>query len=78
MRARDLWASLIERVVAKEPDAAEALPALELIHREGCLARRIRKALPSGVEGKVIDRAELHAVYTRLADCLHQGTMLRG
>ena len=78
VRARDLWASLIERVVAKEPDAAEALPALELIHREGCLARRIRKALPSGVEGKVIDRAELHAVYTRLADCLHQGTMLRG
>ncbi|MCC5838504.1 MAG: hypothetical protein JJT96_00145 [Opitutales bacterium] len=43
-------------------------PLIEKILRQGCLARRIRRALP-----KAPNRAALHTLYDRLAACLHNG-----
>jgi gamma-glutamyl:cysteine ligase YbdK (ATP-grasp superfamily) len=79
LRMGELWASLLERVMANEPDCAGALPSLRLILQEGCLARRIRKALGAThcAAGATPERAALHSVYTRLAECLAQGTMFR-
>jgi gamma-glutamyl:cysteine ligase YbdK (ATP-grasp superfamily) len=74
-RAADLWAHLIEAEVATRRGAEDALSALQVILREGCLARRMVRAL--GDDGATPQRESLRGLYTRLADHLNQGTMLR-
>jgi hypothetical protein len=65
VRADALWQHLIETRVDTHPERAEAGPALRLILNEGCLARRIVRAL-----GPSPSRGRLREVYGRLADCL--------
>ncbi len=72
-QAKELWQHLIEGVVQKEPGAAHALPQLETLLEQGCLARRIRRALGPSVSAP--DRASLREVYRSLADCLREGRM---
>jgi carboxylate-amine ligase len=69
-RARDLWQHLVEATLAREPNFAEWSEALGTILAEGCLARRIAAAA-----GPAPDRDTLRAVYSRLAECLAQGTV---
>lgn len=74
-RAGDLWSHLVESEVAGRPGAHEALPALHVMLREGCLARRIVRTL--GDPSSTPSRAAVHELYARLAEHLNQGTMLR-
>lgn len=67
-RARELWQHLIETLLAKEGGYGEWEPVLRVIAEQGCLARRIAKAV-----GSDPPRDRLKAVYRRLADCLAQG-----
>ena len=66
-RARELWQHLIETLLAKETGYGEWEPVLRVIAEQGCLARRIAKAVGNGPS-----RTRLEAVYRRLADCLAQ------
>jgi gamma-glutamyl:cysteine ligase YbdK (ATP-grasp superfamily) len=66
--AGEVWSSLVD---VPEHDGAWWRPAVDLILREGPLARRIVRA--SGGEA---DRDHLHAVYVALCDCLEDGRML--
>jgi len=69
-RAGDLWRDLSERTLAGRCEAgAEAV--LEVIFREGCLARRILRCA-DGAEGE-----ELRELYTELCRCLAEGRLLR-
>jgi gamma-glutamyl:cysteine ligase YbdK (ATP-grasp superfamily) len=72
-QAKELWQHLIESVVQEEPGAAHALPQLATLLEQGCLARRIRRALGPSVSAP--DRASLREVYASLADCLREGRM---
>ena len=67
--ARDVWMPLLQ-------DASNGhawwQPALEVIVREGPLARRILRAT-----GMSPDHARLRAVYRALCRCLHEGRMFR-
>jgi len=67
----DLWRRLYEQLETDVP--AEYRAPLKLILDRGPLARRILEALPAG-----FGRAELAAVYRRLADCLLHGEMFHG
>jgi gamma-glutamyl:cysteine ligase YbdK (ATP-grasp superfamily) len=70
----EVWAHLVEETVAREQVAAEWMPALEGILREGCLARRILRALKSGWQvGESVPRAELCAAYGELSGCVATG-----
>jgi gamma-glutamyl:cysteine ligase YbdK (ATP-grasp superfamily) len=66
--AGDVWSSLVD---VPEHDGAWWRPAVDLILREGPLARRIVRA--SGGDG---DRDQLHGIYAALCDCLDDGRML--
>ncbi len=65
--ARDVLHSLLDRVA---PADASWRPAIEFILRHGSLARRLLNSA-----GRRPARAKLHDTYSRLADCLHQGTL---
>jgi gamma-glutamyl:cysteine ligase YbdK (ATP-grasp superfamily) len=68
--AGDVWAQLIEANVG---DAAEALltrARLDVILRQGPLARRMLRALEA-------DQGDVRALCERLRDCLARGRMLR-
>jgi gamma-glutamyl:cysteine ligase YbdK (ATP-grasp superfamily) len=71
-RIRDLWQHLIETVVADEPAFADWEVPLRLILEEGCLARRIVRAV-----GEPVSRPRLAEVYATLADCLAAGEPFR-
>jgi len=66
-RARDLWKHAIA-----DYDAATVpwLPTLDVLLREGPLARRILRAL-----GSEFSRTRVASVYRRLCDCLAQGEL---
>jgi hypothetical protein len=70
--AGELWQHVVERTLAAWPGYERWKPSLDVIFSEGCLARRILDAA-----GAHPDRAALHAVYAKLADCLAQGTTFR-
>jgi len=71
--AMDLWRHLIASVVAKDPDYEEWRPHLDVLEREGCLARRIREAL-----GKDPQPETMRDIYGRLAQCLETGRSFDG
>jgi hypothetical protein len=71
-RARDLWQHLFETAASGAEGYAEWEPALELHAAEGCLARRIARALGDDPAREDIDR-----VYRTLCDCLDTGTLFR-
>jgi gamma-glutamyl:cysteine ligase YbdK (ATP-grasp superfamily) len=68
VRASELWQHLIETTVAGEAGYAEWQAPLATITSQGCLARRICRAL-----GENPNRDDFAAVYERLADCLAEG-----
>ncbi|TVQ61553.1 MAG: glutamate--cysteine ligase [Phycisphaerales bacterium] len=71
---RDLWGRLIEDVVAVSPHADQVLVgALRAVHREGCLAQRMLRALGTGEP----TRDRLHALHAELCACLAEGTLFR-
>jgi len=90
-RVGDLWQHLIEEAVAPEPLYAEWREPLRVITREGCLARRIVRAVegnpvrfaapeagdgPAGAPVAAAPPPErLLRVYERLAGCLDRGEM---
>jgi gamma-glutamyl:cysteine ligase YbdK (ATP-grasp superfamily) len=68
--ARDIWRPLLEEA---SNGMAWWQPVLEVIIREGPLARRILSAT-----GTSPDRARLREVYGALCQCLHDGRMFHG
>lgn len=60
-----LWAHLAESTWRDADEQRELGHAVELLLAQGCLAHRIRAALP-----EVPETAEIASVYRRLADCL--------
>jgi gamma-glutamyl:cysteine ligase YbdK (ATP-grasp superfamily) len=70
--ARELWAHLVERTLAREPGWDEWAPALTTILREGCLARRILAALAGDLR-----RERLAEVYRELCRCLAASELFR-
>jgi hypothetical protein len=71
-RIRDLWQHLVETVVSDDPAYGDWEGPLRLILEEGCLARRIVRAV-----GKDSSRSRLQAVYADLAECLADGELFR-
>jgi hypothetical protein len=71
-RAADVWRHLVDDLVGTEPGFGEWQSALEVMLTEGCLARRIVRAV-----GPEPTREQLHAVYRDLGACLAQGQMFR-
>jgi hypothetical protein len=71
--ARDLWQHLIETEARRDSAFAEWEAALALYAAEGCLSRRIVRALGAAPSRPAIDR-----VYRALCDCLHSGRVFRG
>jgi hypothetical protein len=69
-RARDLWSHLIESEARRDPAFSEWEPALSLYATEGCLARRIVRAL-----GARPSREDFDRVYRALCDCLREGRL---
>jgi hypothetical protein len=69
-RARliDLWQHLIEALLPQPPAFTGDLPPLDVILDQGCLARRILRALDGDSS-----QERVREVYTALADCLAQG-----
>ncbi len=67
-RAIELWQYAIETFVAGDPGYAEWAEHLDLIVREGCLARRILRAT-----GPSPELRKVRAVYETLCECLHAG-----
>ncbi len=79
--AANVWEHLVGSVVAPSDGFADAWNrALRVILRDGPLARRIVRATcgeKSDVAARIrLDRDRLHAVYSRLCDCLQQNRML--
>lgn len=71
--AGELWQTLIQGTLAREPHADEWLPALDIMTTQGCLARRIVSALggPHAAPG----RADLARVYGQLCTSLAKNQM---
>jgi gamma-glutamyl:cysteine ligase YbdK (ATP-grasp superfamily) len=69
----EVWRSLVDRHVASEADAAEHLPALEVMLEEGSLSRRLLRRV-----GRVASRDALAGAYLELCDCLREGRLFRG
>jgi gamma-glutamyl:cysteine ligase YbdK (ATP-grasp superfamily) len=67
-RARDLWCHLIDSEARRDPAFFEWEPALSIYAAEGCLSRRIVRAL-----GARPSREDFDRVYRALCDCLRQG-----
>jgi glutamate---cysteine ligase / carboxylate-amine ligase len=67
--AGELWAHLVSQVAAQCPELAASCAVVTRILKEGCLARRIRRAVEAGGGGG----AAIGEVYHRLADCLQRG-----
>jgi gamma-glutamyl:cysteine ligase YbdK (ATP-grasp superfamily) len=75
--ARDVWAHLVEAVVAPDADFADPWQqAMTTLLAEGPLARRIVRAVagesPSVAARLGLDREVLHRVYASLCDCLQE------
>ncbi|HXT02636.1 MAG TPA: glutamate--cysteine ligase, partial [Casimicrobiaceae bacterium] len=66
--ARAIWSALLEGIA----NGAWWRASIDLMLREGPLARRILRALDGS-----IDRGRLHAVYSALCQCLEDGRMFR-
>jgi gamma-glutamyl:cysteine ligase YbdK (ATP-grasp superfamily) len=78
--AREVWAHLVETVVAPDADFEDAWQsAIAAILTEGTLARRIVHALAGenpGVAARLaLDREKLHRVYASLCDCLKENRL---
>jgi gamma-glutamyl:cysteine ligase YbdK (ATP-grasp superfamily) len=71
-RARDLWQHLVATEARGAEGYAEWAPALDLYLAEGCLARRITRALGANPGRQDIDR-----VYRELCDRLDRGELYR-
>jgi gamma-glutamyl:cysteine ligase YbdK (ATP-grasp superfamily) len=70
----ELWHHLMTDLWSDDsPEAGQWRQPLELIFREGCLARRILKAT-----GHHADRERLATVYGALCNCLEEGRMFDG
>lgn len=67
VRAKEVWQHLASHV-----PACDQSEPLAVILEEGCLARRITRAV-----GSSPSRRRLRSVYGRLADCLSEGAMFR-
>ena len=63
---------LIGELALTETGFAEWQPGLQVILDEGCLARRIVRAV-----GPTPERERIQSVYQDLADCLRTGEMFR-
>jgi carboxylate-amine ligase len=72
MAADDVWLRLVRRFPLEGHDAPRWSAALDVILKEGCLARRIRRRL-----GAEPDAVAIRAVWNELADCLSGGRQLR-
>lgn len=68
--ARELWQHLIETVVAREPGYPAWATPLAMFLQQGCLARRITRAL-----GEDVTPERLRHVYGQLSDCLRHGAL---
>lgn len=68
--ARELWQHLIETVVAREPEYPAWAAPLARFQEQGCLARRITRAL-----GQEITPERLRHVYGQLSDCLRHDAL---
>jgi gamma-glutamyl:cysteine ligase YbdK (ATP-grasp superfamily) len=66
--ARAIWSALLEGIA----NGTWWRASIDLMLREGPLARRILRALDGS-----IDRGRLHAVYSALCQCLEDGRMFR-
>ncbi len=74
VRAGELWQHLVEPLDAAVGRSLGGMrPSLDVMLREGTLARRILRAL-----GGDLSRESLRHVYARLADCLARGEMFVG
>ncbi|MEJ2678326.1 MAG: glutamate-cysteine ligase family protein [Gemmatimonadota bacterium] len=73
--AGDVWRYLVDTHVRADADAAEWIPALDVILEQGPLARRILRAV-NAEPGTALERGRLRDVYRRLCDCLRDGTVL--
>jgi hypothetical protein len=78
--AGNVWEHLVGSVVAPSDGFANAWNhALRVILREGPLSRRIVRVVcgekPDVAARLSLDRDRLHAVYSRLCDCLQQNRM---
>jgi glutamate---cysteine ligase / carboxylate-amine ligase len=71
-RAGDVWRQLIDQLAVTEAGFAEWQPALQVILDEGCLARRIVRAV-----GATPEPERVRSVYQDLAACLRSGEMFR-
>jgi len=74
-RAYEIWHYLIKEVFKKNKDdaIAEFYKALRVIMEKGTLSKRIIKSL-----GKSPSRKRVHAVYSKLCECLATGNMFAG
>ena len=72
LTAGEVWTALCER------SGSSVGPELAVILREGCLAKRVLRALGVGPGStREIARSELEGVYGRLCGCLADGRMFR-
>ncbi len=69
-RVRELWQHLIETLLGRDPLHGECQAVLQVILKQGCLARRIDKAA-----GDAPSPDRLFEVYARLLDCLAKGEL---
>lgn len=71
--AGELWKHLIETARCREPGVLDDHePALSVLLREGCLARRILRSVPAAPAA-----GDLRKTYGRLCDCLTETRMFR-
>ncbi len=70
MSAGEIWRDLAKRVADWSPDVVAYSKPLQVILREGPLARRLVKSA-----GESPSRASLKSAYTEMASCLSKGTM---
>ncbi len=70
--ARELWRHLLDALSPPGPARPADLEPLETILTEGCLARRLARAV-----GNDPDRARLQAVYGELSACLAAGRLFQ-
>ena len=72
VKLAELWEHLLQSTLWSEPGHEEWEPPLRLIQSEGCLARRIVRAV-----GTPVSQQRLQEVYGQLADCLAQGRLFK-